>query len=181
MTSLPVKTTNLETWEEAAAFAWHQTFDGATTDSTVSFRGLYDSGRYRSIALKARDELVGFFAVGKFVNFLAGKQHDYGPENVLRFGKDGLKVRLWDKIARYENLKKRAGTKAVNESLEDTLKDMIGYVLIMVMLDYGIFELPLSVDVSAKKLTKLPKPDTCQVSVANTPYDQFAVGPRWSS
>ena len=38
------------------------------------------------------------------VALLARKQHDYGPENILRFGNRGLLVRLHDKVARLENL-----------------------------------------------------------------------------
>jgi hypothetical protein len=38
------------------------------------------------------------------LNVLVKKQKDYGPENIRRFGRQGLLVRLHDKVARLENL-----------------------------------------------------------------------------
>jgi hypothetical protein len=76
---------------------------------------------------------------------MAGKQHDYGHGNIAKFGQMGVLVRLWDKIARYNNLVRR-NADAVNESLQDTLIDMIGYVVIYQMLALGTFMFPLEAD-----------------------------------
>jgi hypothetical protein len=87
---------------------------------------------------------------GKMVELIASKQHDYGPTNITRFGVQGLLVRLHDKVARLENLSKRRDTSAKNESVFDTLNDIVGYCLIGVMLLRGQFDtLPLKADLEA--------------------------------
>lgn len=76
---------------------------------------------------------------------VSAKQRDYGPQNILKFGHEGLRVRLWDKVARYQNLTSKTD-EAVYESIEDTLMDIIGYCIIGLMLLDGTFELPLRDD-----------------------------------
>ena len=77
-----------------------------------------------------------------WVSTLVSKQHDYGPNNILRFGLMGLQVRTWDKIARIQNLEGRDATPA-NESLFDSAMDIVGYSMIAVMLNWEVFDLPL--------------------------------------
>jgi hypothetical protein len=74
--------------------------------------------------------------------FVTGKQRDYGRENVARFGLRGLLVRAHDKVARLENLAgKNAGP--TNEALEDTITDLIGYSIVGILWESGMFDLPL--------------------------------------
>jgi len=70
------------------------------------------------------------------------KQHDYGPENIARFGRTGLLVRMHDKIARLENLL-ASGRAPENESINDNLFDVIGYSCVAMMWEEGTFLLPL--------------------------------------
>lgn len=79
---------------------------------------------------------------------LVKKQRDYGHENILRFGRDGLLVRVHDKVARLENLAAR-GAEPENEAVLDTLADLIGYSAIGVMVANGTFILPLAEDVTS--------------------------------
>lgn len=73
------------------------------------------------------------------------KQHDYGPENISRFGRTGLMVRMHDKVARLENLQSNGRTPAVpGEAERDTLMDIVGYSAIGIMWENGEFLLPLS-------------------------------------
>lgn len=77
------------------------------------------------------------------------KQNDYGPENISKFGMWGLIVRLHDKIARFENLmsKKRKGANAVSdETVYDTLLDIVGYSTVALLWTRGDFFLPLEKD-----------------------------------
>ena len=76
---------------------------------------------------------------------IAAKQNDYGKDNILGFGEQGLVVRLWDKINRLKNLVWN-NTRPKNESVEDTLKDVAGYAIIGLMLRKGWFELPMKED-----------------------------------
>lgn len=77
------------------------------------------------------------------------KQHDYGPNNVSKFGLFGLLIRMHDKVARLENLfsPKRKGNAVVNdESIFDTLTDIVGYTTVTLMWLYGDFLLPMEMD-----------------------------------
>lgn len=70
------------------------------------------------------------------------KQADYGHDNISRFGRIGLLVRVHDKVARLENLTKR-GVEPQNESLVDNYTDVIGYAAIGMMLERDWFKLEL--------------------------------------
>lgn len=81
-------------------------------------------------------------------SLLVKKQMDYGTGNILAFGGLGLIVRVSDKAARLENLRKRGkGPVVEDETVEDTLLDLVGYSILGMMLARGWFELPLRGDV----------------------------------
>lgn len=73
---------------------------------------------------------------------LVKKQRDYGPENIRRFGRRGLIVRMHDKVARLENLL-ASGATPNNESIADNILDVIGYAAIGIMWEGNQFLLPL--------------------------------------
>ena len=77
---------------------------------------------------------------------LVRKQRDYGHENIRRFGRQGLMVRMHDKVARLENLLSSddGGGKPNNESIEDNLMDVVGYAAIGMMWESRLFLLPLA-------------------------------------
>ena len=79
-------------------------------------------------------------------NTLISKQHDYGQENILVFGEEGIMVRLSDKIHRLINLFKNRNTKPQNESVQDTFTDIAGYAIIGLMLQKKTFQLPMKLD-----------------------------------
>jgi len=65
-------------------------------------------------------------------DLLITKHHDYGPKNISQSpggALNGLRVRLWDKLARLNNLVD-TGVHPQHESLEDTFKDMANYAII---------------------------------------------------
>jgi hypothetical protein len=77
------------------------------------------------------------------------KQHDYGPENIAKFGMWGLIVRLHDKIARLDNLlsTKRKGFNSVSdETIYDTLLDVVGYSTVALLWINNWFLLPMKLD-----------------------------------
>jgi len=75
---------------------------------------------------------------------LVRKQMDYGHENIRRFGRVGLIVRIQDKVARLENLVARGATDdPENESITDNVVDVMGYASIGLMWEAGSFLLPL--------------------------------------
>lgn len=73
---------------------------------------------------------------------LRRKMEDYGHDNIRRFGKDGLIVRLHDKLARLENLGRKKVVPS-NEPVLDTMNDIIGYCLIGCMVETDEWELPM--------------------------------------
>jgi hypothetical protein len=76
---------------------------------------------------------------------LLRKHSDYGPLNVARSPGgplNGLRVRMWDKVARINNLLD-SGVKPSNESLRDSFVDLLNYSAIAIMvLDKNWPELP---------------------------------------
>jgi hypothetical protein len=76
---------------------------------------------------------------------LLRKHNDYGPLNVARSPGgplNGLRVRMWDKVARINNLLD-SGVKPSNESLRDSFVDLLNYSAIAIMvLDKTWPELP---------------------------------------
>lgn len=74
------------------------------------------------------------------------KQRDYGTGNILKAPIDprlAVLVRLNDKLQRAVNLI-QSGNGAQNESLADTFTDVMGYGMILSMLEDNTFELPLA-------------------------------------
>ncbi len=125
--------------------------DGPFKSIKTSFRALYDSDQYDALARLAMYELnhadPGSWTLDYQVELLASKQHDYGHENINRFGAQGVRVRLWDKVSRHENLHGRGFT-SMNESIQDTLKDMVGYATIYMMVKNGTFSFPLQAELN---------------------------------
>ena len=85
------------------------------------------------------------------LKILVRKQRDYGHENISRFGRQGLMVRMHDKVARLENLVKN-GKNPENESVADTVIDIAGYSAIGIMWESQNFLLPLAAKVDAPGL-----------------------------
>ena len=72
-------------------------------------------------------------------NLLISKHKDYGPKNIsLSPGGplNGLRVRMWDKLARINNLVDK-GASPEHESLEDSFKDMANYAIIGLLVMRG--------------------------------------------
>lgn len=146
-----------DTWDEAAAIivAEIQFTEGWQLSSLTNeyMVKLHDEGHWATMARAAMSE-IGHCGQ-TIVDVLVSKQHDYGTQNILKYGLRGLEIRLWDKIARYQNLMSRSSGDVLNESLQDTCLDIVGYVTIAIMLELGWFELPLRGD-----LLPPPHPDS---------------------
>ncbi len=55
------------------------------------------------------------------------KQHDYGPQNIAKFGASGVLVRSSDKIERLINLQNRGEAPEVEEPVTETWQDLTVY------------------------------------------------------
>jgi hypothetical protein len=75
----------------------------------------------------------------ELTNLLIRKHADYGPKNISQSPGgplNGLRVRMWDKIARINHLLD-TGNDAKNESLEDSFADLANYSIIALMVLKG--------------------------------------------
>lgn len=74
-------------------------------------------------------------------NVLISKQEDYGPTNISRAPGgplNGLRVRIYDKVARINNLIDTGATPK-NESLYDSFLDLANYAIIAMMVLDGVW------------------------------------------
>lgn len=144
------------TWNEAAEY-WVRYLDDPRPkavkmdiESVVEYRDnlLPDctaNDLYDAIAAEAIGHLVynGQWSPTDMVNLLVKKQSDYGHGNIITFGRFGTLVRLSDKIERLKNLTMRK-VDPQNESVQDTLLDIVGYCVISRMLEDKTFNLELA-------------------------------------
>ena len=68
-------------------------------------------------------------------DLLISKHRDYGPKNISQSPGgplNGLRVRMWDKLARINNLIE-SGATPEHESLADSFKDMANYSIIALL------------------------------------------------
>ena len=73
--------------------------------------------------------------VDELYMLLLSKHNDYGPLNIAQSPGgplNGLRVRMWDKIARINHLIDNGGD-AQHEPLEDSYKDLANYAIIALM------------------------------------------------
>lgn len=69
------------------------------------------------------------------------KNNDYGMESLRMFGGQGIFIRMHDKISRLNHLIKQNNNQLVqDESIEDTLKDLINYANYMILIQRNKLE-----------------------------------------
>lgn len=69
-------------------------------------------------------------------DLLKRKNEMYGDTNIEKIGKEGIVIRLEEKIERLKNLLK-IKENPPEETIEDTWNDIIGYSIIGIMLERG--------------------------------------------
>ena len=150
------------TWNEAAEYwvkyldnprpkAMKMDIEGAIDCRQNLVADLHEHNQIRqldmfdSIAAEAIGHLVynGQWSPTDMVNLLVSKQSDYGHGNIRAFGLFGVLVRLSDKLERFKNLSMRKADPQ-NETVQDTLLDIVGYCVIARMLNDGSFNLELA-------------------------------------
>lgn len=88
------------------------------------------------------DESIQTLA-NSITTLVISKQKKYGKSNILDFGENGVLVRMNDKFARLKNMVLN-DIQDADEPIDDTLRDIIGYSLLWLMLRNNTFDLPLS-------------------------------------
>lgn len=98
----------------------------AGTTSSILIKGGVDNVTFHDTVWEILDEAG---------NLLIKKHKDYGPLNISRSPGgpiNGLRVRMWDKMARINNLVDNGATPE-NESLRDSFIDLLNYSAIAIM------------------------------------------------
>jgi hypothetical protein len=84
---------------------------------------------------------------------LMRKNIDYGKQSIVRRGKDHsinyVIDQLFSKLYRIENIFEK-GTQVTNESLIDSIKDVIGYACILYSIEMDKFDLPTEIPTGDK-------------------------------
>ena len=114
-----------------------QIIDGYGDDSTLDRLQGWDDNLPANAGAKISEQFITdvwqiFDSAG---SLLLRKHKDYGPKNIAHSPGgplNGLRVRLWDKIARINNLLD-SGVKPSNESLRDSFIDLLNYSAIAIL------------------------------------------------
>ena len=94
---------------------------------------------------KIIDKMLSYYptaidkTVTKCMNIAYKKNKDYGSANILDFGISGLLVRINDKLARVINLQKVKSRSVMDETIEDTIEDIINYSIYLQMLSEDVW------------------------------------------
>ena len=133
--------------QEAGVSGLGRILDGYGDDRTLDrFQGgNYHSKTNTSKALDDKFISDVWAILDSAGNLLIRKHHDYGPKNIAHSpggALNGLRVRMWDKVARINNLLDSKVSPS-NESLRDSFLDLLNYSAIaMMVLDKPWPELP---------------------------------------
>lgn len=124
-----------------------QIIDGYGDDNSLDrLQELYDN-LPTNTGTKIDDEFIRdvWSILDSAGNLLIRKHSDYGPKNIAHSpggALNGLRVRMWDKVARINNLLDSRVSPS-NESLRDSFIDLLNYSAIAIMvLDKKWPELP---------------------------------------
>jgi hypothetical protein len=158
----PIKDNNVITWEMAAYDSTEELYADINTlndksilslreeiDSYIDSKTYLDSDGLMKHAHKNRWAILSTNALrlaknlditylltsSEILNTVIKKQRDYGHKNISKFGITGLVIRVHDKVARVENLMKKENyiNAVSDETMLDTLMDIIGYSIIAYM------------------------------------------------
>ena len=100
---------------------------------------LHGKDREKAVKINTFEDNV-FDLTNELATLLLRKHKDYGPKNISQSPGgpvNGLRVRMWDKIARINNLVEQKDHKPYYESLEDSFKDLANYAIIGLMVQRG--------------------------------------------
>jgi hypothetical protein len=124
-----------------------QIIDGYGDDNSFDRLQGWDNNLPANASTKVNDEFITdvWRILDGAGNLLIRKHHDYGPKNIAHSPGgplNGLRVRMWDKVARINNLLDSKVSPS-NESLRDSFIDLLNYSAIAIMvLDKKWPELP---------------------------------------
>ena len=124
-----------------------QIIDGYGDDNTFDRLQGWDNNLSADARKKIDDDFIidVWSILDSAGNLLISKHHDYGPKNIAHSPGgplNGLRVRMWDKVARINNLID-SNVSPSNESLRDSFIDLLNYSAIAIMvLDRKWPELP---------------------------------------
>ena len=114
-----------------------QIIDGYGDDNSLDRLQIWNDYVPTDASKKITDEFIDdvWRVLDTAGNLLIRKHHDYGPKNIAHSPGgplNGLRVRMWDKVARINNLLD-SNVSPSNESLRDSFIDLLNYSAIAIM------------------------------------------------
>jgi hypothetical protein len=114
-----------------------QIIDGYGDDNSLDRLQGWDDNLPTNTGAKVNDEFIAdvWRVLDGAGNLLLRKHKDYGPKNIAHSPGgplNGLRVRMWDKVARINNLIDSKVTPS-NESLRDSFVDLLNYSAIAIL------------------------------------------------
>jgi hypothetical protein len=97
----------------------------------IDWPNFYESIGSEAFLLLKRSDFDGVAArLRKLTKLIVKKHRSYGAQPILRWRHVGLLVKIDQKIARLMSLTKSGKKKVINESIEDTYMDILGYCIL---------------------------------------------------
>ena len=123
--------------QQEGAIGSSRIVDGYGDDSLIDRLQGWDVDSKANTRKEVDDEFVAdiWRILDAAGNLLIRKHHDYGPKNIAHSpggALNGLRVRMWDKVARINNLVDSKVSPS-NESLRDSFIDLLNYSAIAIM------------------------------------------------
>jgi hypothetical protein len=112
--------------------------DGNSLDRLQELYNHLPADAHKEIGSKFTSDMWEIF--DRAGSLLLTKHRAYGPRNISQAPggpENGLRVRMWDKMARLNHILENPGVDTNDESLEDTLTDLLNYCAIFLMVRRG--------------------------------------------
>jgi len=114
-------------------------------DLVITLEKITDSLRIRVLAKKEIDWRTFFLQLGAIVleileafpfdrlhfsKFLVGKHHAYGDKPLMPWKELGILIRVHSKVGRLANISSNTGVDIGDETMMDTIRDLLGYSIL---------------------------------------------------
>lgn len=114
-------------------------------DTSDIVRGLFEEAAIDKGEMPKAERFAATYAphIERALQLAILKQLDYGPTNIAQTGLLGVTVRMTDKVSRLVNLTVNKGKRHVDETVRDTLTDLLNYAVFGLMLldaEWGTWE-----------------------------------------
>jgi hypothetical protein len=97
------------------------------------------ASKFKGVRTKDNTELHWLDVAAEVYGLFCRKNADYGPNNIAGLGEEGVVVRMFDKFNRLKTIMFNKQTEVKDESIEDTILDIIDYGIILLLVKRGLW------------------------------------------